>query len=47
MITIRLLFWLLIYIIFLGIVSFDVKYKDGLIIKLKGWPEFIMKWEKK
>ena len=33
----RLLAWLFIYILLLGAASFDVKYSDGLHIKLNGW----------
>jgi hypothetical protein len=38
---IRLLFWLAVYIIFFGIVSFKLQYRDGLKVNLKGWPEIL------
>ena len=37
----RLLLWIALYILFLGVFSFRLKYKDGLQITLKGWPEII------
>lgn len=34
---IRWLFWLFLYICFLGSLTIHVEYTDGLEIKLKGW----------
>jgi hypothetical protein len=38
----RLIQWLFIYIGTFGLLSITVKYKDGLHIRLKGWPDMIM-----
>jgi hypothetical protein len=43
---IRTIFWLIIYFIFLGALSFRVKYKDGLKITLIGWFEYLEKRRK-
>jgi hypothetical protein len=38
---IRVGFWLFMYILFLGIISFRVQYEDGLSIQLPGWPAWL------
>ena len=43
----RFLFWTLLSILTLGMMSFDVTYSDGLRIKSKGWPEAVSEWRKK
>ena len=35
------LLWFIFYILTLGIISFDVKYRNGLHIHMKGWPEIL------
>lgn len=42
----RVLFWLIIYVCFLGVVSIKVTYRDGLVVHLVGWPDAIMNWIK-
>ena len=43
----RFLLWTLFTIATLNIVSFDVRYSDGLHIKSVGWPEKISAWWRK
>ena len=38
---IRVGFWLFMYILFLGIISWRVRYEDGLSIQLPGWPAWL------
>lgn len=40
-VLLRILFWLILYLLLLGLVSFYVSYKDGLTVDLKGWPELL------
>lgn len=46
-ILMRAVFLLATYILFLGIISIDVKYTDGLHIKLVGWPDILTDLYKK
>lgn len=39
----RMLFWLVVYAVTLCTVSINIKYKDGLEINLKGWPDLLRK----
>lgn len=38
---VRLLFWVAAYVLFIGVISFEVTHRDGLKIKLTGWPELL------
>jgi hypothetical protein len=37
----RTLFWICVYVLSIGSLSIKVRYRDGLEIKLVGWPERI------
>jgi len=40
----RRLFWMIISVLTLNIMSYDVEYEDGLRIKFIGWPEKLSTW---
>lgn len=40
---IRAIFWILVYILFLGMMNITVKYADGFSIKIHSWLEFFRK----
>ena len=40
----RVIFWTLIYLLVLGSIDIEVRYKDGLHIELKGW---LNHWKRK
>ena len=42
-----LLLWFLFYILTLGIISFDIKYRNGLYIHAIGWPEILKNRKRK
>jgi len=43
----RFLVAVLFSVITLNIFSFDVRFKDGLHLKSKGWPERLITWKRK
>lgn len=40
----RIIIWIVIWLATLCMLEIDIKYTDGLHIKLKGWPQSIGRW---
>lgn len=44
----RVLVWSFLYCLLLGTISIDVRYKDGLHMRFKGWLDMIKEgWKKR
>lgn len=43
----RMFFWLGVWVMTLGLLDVEVKYEDGLRIRLRSWPEVAWKAFKK
>jgi hypothetical protein len=39
----RIAFWLILWLVTLGVLAIDVQYADGLHITLKSWPDELLR----